>query len=398
MREQTSGSESGGDGERISMVAFGHPSDPRTFSGYAKSLAAEMRKQGVLGEEYSCKSIGLLDALVGAVRLNLKRRPPASISRRWMWTKAGSQRLSERLVRQIRMRGDAGPFLQIGTLVEIPRDIGRHFVLTDMTIPQTHRAGYFEVAKLSGRRLEEAIAVQREVFENAEGVFVLSDWTGQSVIDDFGVPAERVRTVYAGSNLHVPPGITEQRAGREILFVGIDWERKGGSILREAFKIVRGRFPDAKLTIVGCDPGIDDEGVEVVGYLDRRCPEQYEKLVRCYLRASCFCLPSLFDPFPNAIIEAASVGLPAVAFDNGSRREAIVHGVTGVLAAECNAQSLSDALVDAIVTTEKCREMGSNAQARATVEFQWSSVVAKVVDQVAQFRSMEPQAERLMRS
>ena len=86
----------------------------------------------------------------------------------------------------------------------------------------------------------------------------------------------------------------------------------------------------------------------------------------------------MFDPFPNAIIEAASVGLPTVAIDNGSRREAVVDGVTGRLAA-ASPESVADALSELLEDPERCRLQGQAARDYAEAHFTWDRVVDKVM-------------------
>jgi glycosyltransferase involved in cell wall biosynthesis len=367
----------------VSVVGFGRPSDPRTFSGYAAHLTDALRDKGRLRREFSARLLRASDALRGAVEVKLRGRPHLRIRRSWMWSQSGCDLLSRRLCGEIRAAGDRGAFLQVGTLVRIDKDLGPHYVLTDMTVRQAREAGQFAVSRMSARQIDEAERTQCACLDQARHVFSLSRWAAESLEKDCGVPPGNITVVYAGANLVVPPHVREQRVHRELLFVGIDWERKGGPLLVDAFRIVRRRFPDAVLRIVGCSPDVMEPGVEVEGFLDRRDAAQSERLVRCYLRASCFCLPSLFDPFPNAIIEAASVGLPTVAIDNGSRREAIVDGESGWLAPDGSPDSLAEAICRTIESDAECRRLGEQACERARSLFTWESVVAKIGAAVA---------------
>jgi glycosyltransferase involved in cell wall biosynthesis len=215
------------------------------------------------------------------------------------------------------------------------------------------------------------------VLHDARHVFALSEWTKQSIVDDFELDPSTVTVVYAGSNLKIDASLRQARHRREILFVGIDWERKGGPLLLEAFRIARKRLPDITLSIVGCSPRVHDAGVVVEGFLDRRNPAEFERLSRCYLRAACMCLPSLFDPFPNAIIEAATAGLPTVAIDNGSRREAVIDRETGILARSPDAEAIAEALVALLEDPVRCEAMGREARRRSEA-FTWANVIARI--------------------
>jgi glycosyltransferase involved in cell wall biosynthesis len=294
------------------------------------------------------------------------------------WGRPGNTTLSDRINRAIAASGDRGAFLEVGTLVRVDRSFGPHYQLTDMTIAQARRTEQFAVGKLPVSFISAAERLQSEILTSAQHVFALSEWTAASVRDDCGVPGERVSVVYAGSNLQVPANVRASRKEHEILFVGMDWERKGGPLLLEAFRAVRREFPDATLRVVGCDPGVHEPGVEVEGLLDRRDPGQFERLCTAYLEASCFCLPSRFDPFPNAIIEAMSLGLPAIAFDTGSRQEVITDGYTGHLARGGDVADLARSITALFANPERRRIMGERARQRVNRDFTWQRVVERI--------------------
>jgi glycosyltransferase involved in cell wall biosynthesis len=362
-----------------SVVAFGSPSDARVASGYPRAIATALRKTGHLRREFSARNLAPLDVFRGAVQVGFNAgRIGLSVSRAWMWSRAGSERLSERLGRMIERTGDRGPFIQVGTLVKISPLNGPHLMRTDMTIAQARRAGYFAVGKLTRAQQDEAERVQSEVLSTAAGVFAASKWVAESLVGDCGVPEDRVCVLYPCNALSLPIGISQQRAGREILFVGIDWERKGGPLLYDAFRLVRRELPDTTLRIVGCRPMAGGDGVYIEGRLNKNIPEEAERLARCYLRASVFCLPSLFEPFGIVLAEAASVGLPCVAIDSGSRREAILDGVTGALAPEPTPRAVADALIRVLADPDRNRQMGEAAREHAKRHFMWDVAVERI--------------------
>lgn len=366
----------------VSVVGFGHPSDARTSSGYARNLTRALRERGRLRKEFSAKSMRATDVFRGAMALgwaNGKLKP--SVRRSWLWSNSGIDTLSDRLDHTIRAAGDRGPFLQVGTLVRIDPALGPHLMRTDMTIAQARRAGrQFAVSQLGDRHMDAAERVQAEVVNSAAQVMAASRWVADSLRKDCGVPADRITVLYPSPGLTLTPGVTGpvNKSGREILFVGIDWERKGGPLLYDAFTRVHRELPDATLRIVGCRPNLQHPAVRIEGLLDKRDPAQAERLTRCYLEAACFCLPSLFEPFGIALTEAASVGLPAVSIDEGARNEAIVHGVTGALAAEPTADALAAALIHVLADPQRTQRYGRAAREYAGEHFSWDVAVATI--------------------
>jgi glycosyltransferase involved in cell wall biosynthesis len=370
-----------------SIVSWGHPSDPGTFSGYTRSLVGEMRKSGHVRNEYSIKSMRWHDAFAGAFHLKAKPRGlGVAVRRSWMWSERASQALQKRLATQLERAGDRGSFLQIGTLVEIDPTFGEYAVLGDMTIPQAYRDRKFAVGGLSDSQYHEAVAVQQRVLRGASQAFTLTDWARQSMIDDFGMSPDRVTTVYMGTTLQTPPSVPVEKKPRQILFVGIDWLRKGGPQLVEGFRLLRQRLSDAELVIVGCAPEIDCPGVKVEGFLDPRNPHQRARVASLYRESACFALMSDFEPLGNVLIEAYAVGLPVIAFDSGSRSEIVRDGETGFLCADREPKTIANALLKLLEDPKKAEQLGKNALERVKDCFDWQLVAAKISSRMSSHR------------
>lgn len=377
---------------QLSLIGYGLPSDPRTMSGYAQSLHATLSGLGRVREEYTIKQLRPMDIVRGAFRFRNDSRHRAEIRRAWLWSENGCRLLSERLKREIQRRNDPGPFLQIGTLARLGDSLGPQYMWTDMTIAQARRAKSFAVGELSPSSLDAAERVQTRSLAEAAGVFVNCQWAADSVVADCGVPSDKVHVVYAGGNLEFSEASSNHRREAEILFVGRDWERKGGPLLVEAFTRVRKKFSDAQLTVAGCKPAKRIPGMKVIGPLDVRRPTERKALQDLFLRATCLGHPAGFDPFPNVLIEAAWAGLPVVTISTGSRGEAVLDGETGYLVADADADQLAEAFIRVLSDRDSAREMGRLARERAQDLFSWERIAERIWGVVANGRAVAPNA------
>jgi len=162
-----------------------------------------------------------------------------------------------------------------------------------------------------------------------------SDWARDSAMSLFKIDADRLRVVPFGANLDHDPGFRPRHSNGPLvlLFVGYDWERKGGAIVLEAWRELRRRTGDAELHIVGCKPAAARglEGVTAYGRLSKGDPRDYAKLGHLYDRASLFFMPSREEAFGMVFCEAAAYGIPSVAAITGGVPTVVVDGETGIL-------------------------------------------------------------------
>jgi glycosyltransferase involved in cell wall biosynthesis len=153
--------------------------------------------------------------------------------------------------------------------------------------------------------------------------------------------AERVKVLPFGPNLHIEHGkddvlawIHERRRRRvngcNLLFVGMEWSRKGGPVAVEAARQLNEAGIPCTLRVVGpMPPQPLPPFVEAVGFLDKNRPADYERLVNLYRDTDIFILPSRAECFGIVIAEAAAYGIPALVADTGGLAETVNDGVTG---------------------------------------------------------------------
>jgi len=380
---------------RVIAVATRDPFDPATFSGLSANLFANLRADGVLPIPIATRDIRVRDAFSGAVNLagiargEFSGRRAPKINPNWFWSRRGLERMSRRFdTKLLRLPASVAdslgrpPILQIGTHVRTSLLGWRSFCLTDATVAQAVAADEFSVARASRRVVAEAMDYQREVFHSCEKVFVLSHWAKSSVVADYGYPDERVVVVGAGANVDQALPRSVDRSRPYVLFVGADWRQKGGPLLVDAFRILRRRVPTARLVVVGCSPDIVEPGVEVLGRLDRRDPAQRRRLFEAYAGATVFSILPAFDAFPNVLLEAGWYGVPVVSTDEGSRPEAVVDGLTGLLATERDPAQIADRLLWIFQDQALAERLGSQAARRVSELFTWPVVARRLLREI----------------
>ena len=259
---------------------------------------------------------------------------------------------------------------QTQSLFDASREGLPHFVYTD----HTHLANLKYPGFDPGMLYSQAwIDLEKKIYQNARIVFATSNFVARSVVEDYACEAEKAICVYSGINVESEIDIEKKKyLDKHILFVGVDWERKGGPMLAQAFKSVLMVHPDAKLIVVGCQPEIDSKGVEIVGRVPKEQVGQY------YQKATIFCMPSYLEPSAAALAEAAAHGLPVISTDIGGTPDRVIHGETGYLIQPGDKEALTKYLVGLLDDTNKRREYGRKGYQIAHDRFRWENVGVRI--------------------
>lgn len=264
-----------------------------------------------------------------------------------------------------------------------------HFIYTDHThLVNLNYPGWNRDQLLNRNWIE----LEASTYKRASKVFTMSSNITRSLISDYGVPPYKVTCVYSGSNVKVALNekFDENRFSKKnILFVGVDWLRKGGPVLVEAFRLVRNVFPEATLTIAGCNPELDIPGCNVIGKLS------LEEVKKCYNEASVFCLPTLLEPFGISFLEAMAHKLPIVATHIGAIPDFVHEGKNGYLVQPNDIMQLGNALVRMLESENKCREFGEYGSRLFWERYTWENTGARLTEEINNILKMDLSREHV---
>ena len=175
---------------------------------------------------------------------------------------------------------------------------------------------------------------------NARRVIAASQMVKDEIVNTYRYPPDKIDIVRNGvplekfrsdpelrgksrEDLKLKPGQTA------LLFAGSGWERKGLLFAIEAAALCRDR--KMRLLVAGHgNPRLyktkrlrfwREEPVQFLG--------EVEDMLRVYAAADIFILPTIYDPFSNACLEALACGLPVITTRSNGFSEIIENGVHG---------------------------------------------------------------------
>jgi UDP-glucose:(heptosyl)LPS alpha-1,3-glucosyltransferase len=165
-------------------------------------------------------------------------------------------------------------------------------------------------------------------------------------LDQFSPLGRQMHRAAMRSKLGIPEG------ARVVLFVGSGFERKGMDALLRAFARLDS---GARLLVVGTDSSQDRyrKLALTLGVAARVTWGGGQKDVApWYGAADVFALPTLYDPFPNAALEALACGLPLVTSRDCGAAELVNEGVNGYVCDAIDVNALSQRLAQALATSQ----------------------------------------------
>jgi len=207
-------------------------------------------------------------------------------------------------------------------------------------------------------------------FRRAHRLVAWSHWTKEALVNEYGVPAEKIVVIPPGVNSRewLRPTPRQQHSGPvKILFVGGDLQRKGGDLLLEAVRTLRQQAEagSIELHLVTRDPIPAEPGLFV--YHDMQ--PNSASLKQLFHTCDIFCLPTYGDCLPMVLSEAGAAGLPLISTQVGGIGEIVRDGENGFLIAPGDGAALIVALRQLIENPALRLAQGAHAAERVQQEF-----------------------------
>jgi glycosyltransferase involved in cell wall biosynthesis len=366
----------------VGVVFPGDPHARGTWSGTPAGIAQGLDDLGFAVRRIDARPPRALDALAFNAVALFHARPQsgggahAAVARGRMVARVSPTVATVRgSALSTRLRREAGldAIVQIGTGYSVRASVPVA-TFEDMTIPQAVALDYPGWDGLSARAVAARRARQRRAYECATACCLSTGWAARSVIDDYGIAAQKVHAVGIGRNHDPAPAPRDWRTPR-FLFVGMDWLGKNGPGVLAAFARLREEHPDATLDIVGAHPPLDAPGVTGHGVLAMSDPADQRRLEALYATATSFVLPSHREAAGIAYVEAMATGISVIGSAAGGAGDLIGEG--GCTVDPADGEALLEAM-RAFADPATAQRVGAAAQARSEL-FTWRAVAGRIV-------------------
>jgi glycosyltransferase involved in cell wall biosynthesis len=241
------------------------------------------------------------------------------------------------------------------------------------------------------RRLYRLLGIHDRLLalERVTKAYVFSHWAREINLH-WGADPSKLEVIHPG--FATPHAI--DRTGREqftFLFIGGDFERKGGFEVIEAFAQVVDQCPHARLVIAGSNPARPNPDRMVHSWVPRARQEKaHAQLVRLertgrltqhrwldqkrlreeiFPAADAFVMPTYAEGFGFTNVEAMSFGLPVITSTVGPAAEIVAAGRTGLLVEPGSVDAVAEAMYSLATNTSAAWRMGDEGRQEFEARF-----------------------------
>jgi glycosyltransferase involved in cell wall biosynthesis len=237
-------------------------------------------------------------------------------------------------------------------------------------------------------------ALEQAALDRCSLAIYASDWAAQTAIAHYKVDPRKLRVVPFGPNRAEGNGAAEVEESIQrrpaspcrLLFLGVDWERKGGPLALEVARILVQQGLPTELHIAGCDPPLNLTPSYVVrhGFIDKRNPAGAAK-IDALLSATHFLLvPSRAECFGLVFVEASSMGVPSLATEVGGVPTAVRNGRNGRLfSLTAPALEYANYIIDMMADVETYRRLAHSSYAEYSENLTWKRAATEVQNLLA---------------
>lgn len=250
----------------------------------------------------------------------------------------------------------------------------------------------FMKTRMSSATIKSGLTIDKATLDRCRIAIFSSHWAADFAVKYHSIDPNKVKVVPFGANIKVDHDLNQvetfisNRRNRpfQLLWLGVDWERKGAQTAVEAVRIMNERGVRAELTIVGCDPppGIQlPDYVHCLGFISKATEEGVQQIKQLLRDSHVLILPTIAEAYGVVFVEAHAFGLPCAATTVGGVPTIVEDKKTGRLFDPAEPPSRwADWLCEVAENNTLYRELALASYARYKNYLNWDVSGRTVID------------------
>ena len=238
----------------------------------------------------------------------------------------------------------------------------------------------------------ESLTIEKRALEKSSIVAMTSPWAMRSVIEDFNIDKQKTIVLPFGANFEETPDDSFAKNRKlnktcKLLFVGVNWENKGGTIAHTILTELLKRGIDAELSICGCTPPEKflHEKIKVFSFLNKNIKSEREQLYKLFEEATFFIFPTRFEAYGIVCCEASAYGLISLAANTGGVSGVVREGENGFLFDKNNQGSAYvEKIIELLNDEKKYKELSLSSRSTFEKYLNWDAWAIALKNKLAE--------------
>lgn len=254
---------------------------------------------------------------------------------------------------------------------------------------------YPKFQDLCDETLRNGHEIERLAIERSTLAIYSSDWAAKTAIKNYNAPETKVKVVPFGANIQCDRTYediktildSKERNVCRLLFLGVDWVRKGGDLALEVARQLNLQGFPTELWVIGCEPKIDQplpSFVKNFGFVSKNSEQGQKTLSKAFTEAHFLIVPSLAECYGLVFCEANSFGVPCLSTQVGGIPTVVKDDLNGKLfPLSASAQEYCSFILSTLSDYSQYMELAFSSFNEYQSRLNWS-VAGKAVKQLIQ--------------
>lgn len=221
--------------------------------------------------------------------------------------------------------------------------------------------------------------LEKRSLKKSSLVIYSSHWAERSAMENYKIPAENLFVMPLGANMDLIPAKTEifkkeQNKTLTLLYLAVEWERKGGPIAFETLVELEKKGIDARLVVCGCIPPPEyaHPNMEVIPFLNKNLAADHDKFVELLSSVHFLLLPTRADCSLLVACESNAYGVPAISTQTGGVPDVVTDGVNGYcLPYEARGASYANLIAELFSDKERYHKLVQSSREKFERQLNW---------------------------
>jgi glycosyltransferase involved in cell wall biosynthesis len=254
--------------------------------------------------------------------------------------------------------------------------------------------GHHFFAKAENRKVEWwKVFQEKRSFRKADCILAVSNYVAETTRELLNLTNKSVKVIYNPIDMNkFHQSDIHKIEQHSLFFAGTLIEKKGIRQLVQSLNYLVDKYPDVHLYIAGRDANLPGTNIPYRPILEKEINEKIKthitflgvvpntEIKNHIERAQICCYPSHMEAMPLAWLEVLAMGKTFIGGITGPGPEAVLNGVTGILANPHDPKDIAEKIKFLFDNPEKGIEMGTAARARVLKEFDIEVIVERNID------------------